>query len=97
MAKTLREEMRGAILSRIAKKEDPLSGFYCDDLTREAILAVLVAGRHMLLEGPPGIGKTTVAKIIASLLPEMETVADCRYNCYPSKTTCPDCQGKKKD
>ncbi len=91
----LREELRESILSKIAKKQDPLEGFYCDDATREAILAVLVAGRHLLLEGPPGIGKTTVARIIASLLPSMDTVADCRYNCMPENPECPDCKNRK--
>jgi Mg-chelatase subunit ChlI len=96
MSKTLRQELRQAILSKLAKKEDPLTGFYCDDSTREAILAILIAGRHLLLEGPPGTGKTTVARIIASLLPAMETIADCRYNCHPSTPSCPDCKTKKK-
>ncbi|MCP4716157.1 MAG: AAA domain-containing protein [Deltaproteobacteria bacterium] len=96
MTKSLREELREAILAKLAKKQDPLAGFYCDEQTREAILAVLIAGRHLLLEGPPGIGKTTVAKIIASLLPSMQTVAECRYNCTPAQPDCPDCMGKKK-
>ncbi len=96
MSKTLRHELREAILKKLEKNKDPLAGFYCDAATREAILAVLVAGRHLLLEGPPGIGKTTVAKIIASLLPEMSTVADCRYNCSPKRPSCPDCAGRKK-
>jgi len=96
MHKTLRQELRKAILTRLEKKQNPLEGFYCDDLTREAILAVLVAGRHLLLEGPPGIGKTTVARIIASLLPPMDTVAECRYNCHPDNASCPDCRDKKR-
>jgi predicted ATPase with chaperone activity len=73
MQTTLREDLRAAILTKLAAHENPLEGFYCDEPTRESILAVLIAGRHLLLEGPPGTGKTTVARIIASLLPLMET------------------------
>ncbi|MFC1951037.1 AAA family ATPase [Chloroflexota bacterium] len=87
----LREEMRQSILARLNQDIDPLEGFYTDDDTREAILAVMISGRHLLLEGAPGTGKTTLARILASHLPPMQVVADCRYNCDPEHPGCPDC------
>lgn len=92
----LREELRKAIVTKVKKGENPLKGFFTSDEVRESILAVLVSGRHLLLEGPPGIGKTTVAKIIARLLPPTKVVKGCRYVCSPDKPTCPDCTGKGK-
>jgi magnesium chelatase subunit I len=93
---SLREDLGKAILHKLKKKENPLDGFFTTDETKEAILAVLVSGRHLLLEGPPGIGKTTVAKIIARLLPSTKVVKGCRYVCSPANPTCPDCRGKSK-
>jgi magnesium chelatase subunit I len=96
----LREELREAILDGLKnKRKDVLDGFYANKELKESILAVLIAGRHLILEGPPGVGKTTLAKIIASLLPPMRVVEGCRYNCDPESPNCPDCkinEGKLK-
>jgi Mg-chelatase subunit ChlI len=89
------EELRRAILEKLRKGKDPLEGFFASEDVKEGILSVLVAGRHLLLKGPPGIGKTTAAKIIAGLLPPTKIVRGCRFGCAPQNPVCPDCKGKK--
>jgi Mg-chelatase subunit ChlI len=69
------------------------------DVKRQ-VKSALVAGRHLLIVGAPGVGKTTLAKNIAEILPEAE-VMDCPYNCSVKNPVCPDClagktKGKKK-
>jgi hypothetical protein len=46
----LREELSRSILTKLSEKKDPLEGFYALDETKEAILAVAISGRHLLLD-----------------------------------------------
>lgn len=85
-----KEELRDEIISRGSTILDAWIG---DERTKKRILAILLAGKHLLLEGLPGSGKTLIARELAKALPPMRAV-DCDFNCIPENRTCPQCTSK---
>jgi len=61
---------------------------------KQQFKSALLTKRHIVILGPPGVGKTTLAKNLARLLPEIK-VNDCGFNCLPSHPACPKCASKK--
>ncbi|MBS3159441.1 AAA family ATPase [Candidatus Woesearchaeota archaeon] len=74
---------------------DPFNDIIGQNFVKGEILSALIMNRHILLVGAPGIGKTTLAKNIAFLLPEIE-VNDCGFNCMNEKIICPRCKNNVK-
>jgi Mg-chelatase subunit ChlI len=63
------------------------------DSVKQQLKSALLMDRHIILVGQPGIGKTTLAKNIAKLMPP-QTVNDCSFNCSPNNPCCPECLDK---
>ncbi|MBW2986232.1 AAA family ATPase [Candidatus Woesearchaeota archaeon] len=74
--------------------KDPFTEILGQNSTKDQIKSALLMDRHVLIIGPPGVGKTTIANNVASLLPEI-VVNDCPYNCDPKEPLCPSCKTSK--
>lgn len=62
--------------------------------SKRALKSALLVNRNVIIIGPQGIGKTTMALNVAKILPDLE-VMDCGFNCTPNKPNCPSCRAKK--
>jgi magnesium chelatase subunit D len=63
----------------------PLAALVGQNRVKTALLlaAVAPAGGGVLLRGEPGTAKSTAARSLAQLLPDIQAVADCPLNCPP--------------
>ena len=80
--------------AKLKSKEDCFSDILGQDEPKEQLKSALLMKRHVIIVGPPGVGKTTLAKNIARILPPMK-LNDCAYHCLPDKPFCPDCRTGK--
>lgn len=56
--------------TQLLKKEDPFTEIIGQLKVKQQLKSALIAGRHLIIVGAPGIGKTTLAKNVHNLLPK---------------------------
>ncbi len=80
---------------KIFLEADPFTEILGQERTKTQLKSALLMDRHIIILGAPGIGKTTLAKNVARLLPT-QTLNDCPYHCDPENPLCPECKTKKQ-
>ena len=77
-----------------SETKDPFTDILGQEDVKKQLKSALLVNRHLLILGPPGIGKTTLGKNLAKILPEI-VVNDCSYHCLPDNPVCPECLSGK--
>lgn len=76
-------------------EKDCFSDVLGQDVAKYGVKSTILANRHLLIIGPAGVGKTTLAKNIAKILLPLKVIEGCAYHCSPEKPICPECKRNK--
>ena len=76
----------------------PFTAFVDQELLKRGLILLAINPKigGLLIRGEKGSGKSTIARAIADLLPEIEVVKGCPFNCNPHNVSnmCDNCKGR---
>lgn len=87
--------MTNSLNNTLLSKQDIFTDILGQDDVKLQLRSALISGRNIIIVGTPGIGKTTLAKNIAKILPPIDAVKDCAFHCAIDNPICPECKAKK--
>lgn len=79
----------------LLSKQDAFTDILGQSNVKLQIRSALLSNRNIIVVGTPGIGKTTLAKNIAKVLPPIQAVDGCSFHCDINNPICPECKTKK--
>ncbi|HLG24740.1 MAG TPA: ATP-binding protein [Candidatus Nanoarchaeia archaeon] len=88
----IKDTLKNALLAA----KDPFSDIVGQNIAKLDVKSALIMGRNITIVGPPGIGKTTLAKNISKLLPELDVIEGCSFHCIKENPVCPSCKQLSK-
>src|SRR5690606_1050076 len=79
----------------------PFTAIVGQEKMKRALILNAVSPRigGVLIRGERGTAKSTAARALAALLPDIEVVSDCRFGCDPNRPDqwCDDCRVRHAD
>ena len=95
------EETDGRTGSKPKRVVYPFTGIVGQDVLKKALLLNIINPNvgGVLIRGERGTAKSTAARALAALLPEIEVISDCHFGCNPFSPNewCDDCRVRHAD